>query len=143
MSTKALGAGLAALATAAALAATGTAQTAPATLHLVGHAQKSVGYFPTGRPRPGDRVGFGDRVTGDDTGTDTGVCSVVRQKVLCTIEADLAKGTLSLQGLLPQRSNRHPVAITGGTGAYAGARGVALVTDTSATTTTIDITLNP
>jgi hypothetical protein len=143
MSTKAIGAGLAALAAAAALATTGTAQTAPTTLHLVGHAQKGVGFFPKGRPRPGDRVGFGDRVSGDDTGTDTGACTVVRQRVLCSIEAQLSKGTLSLQGLLPQRSNNHPVAITGGTGAYAGARGVARVTDTNATTTTIDITLMP
>jgi hypothetical protein len=35
------------------------------------------------------------------------------------------------------------VAITGGTGAYDGARGTALVTDTSSSTTTVDVTLLP
>jgi hypothetical protein len=143
MSTKALGAGLAALVTAAALAATGSAQTAPKTLHLVGHAQNSVGFFPTGRPHTGQHAGFGDKVTGDDTGTDTGACTVMRKGLLCTIEVRLSKGTLSAQGLLPQSSNKTPVAITGGTGAYAGADGVAVVTDTGPSTTTVDVTLNP
>lgn len=143
MSTKAITAGLAALATAAALATTSTAQSSSTTLHLVGHAQKSVGFFPTGRPRSGARAGFGDKVTGDETGTDTGVCTEIRSRLLCSIEVRLSKGTLSLQGLLPQRSTRNPVAVTGGTGAYAGARGVAVVTDTGPSTTTVDITLNP
>ena len=141
MSTKALGAGLAALATAAALAATGSAQSAPTTLHLVSHAQKNVGFFPAGRPHQGDRLGFGSTVTGDDTGHDTGVCTVMRRQMLCTIQVELAKGTLSAQGLLPQRSDKTPVAITGGTGAYAGAHGVAIVTDTGPATTTVDVML--
>lgn len=143
MSTKALGAGLAALATAAVLTATGTAQTPPTSLHFVSHAQKSAGFFPTGRPRTGDRAGFGATISGDDTGTNTGACTVMRRQLLCTIEVHLSKGTLSAQGLLPQRSNTSPVAITGGTGAYAGAHGVAIVTDTGPSTSTVDITLNP
>jgi hypothetical protein len=141
MSTKALGAGLAALATAAALAATGTAQTPPTSLHFVNRAQNSVGFFPTGRPHTGDRVGFGSKVSGDDTGITTGACTVMRRQLLCTIEVHLSKGTLSAQGMLPQRSNQSPVAITGGTGAYAGAHGVAIVTDTGPSTSTVDITL--
>ncbi len=36
-----------------------------------------------------------------------------------------------------------PFAITGGTGAYHGARGTALVTETNATTTDIRITFHP
>ncbi|MDP9346633.1 MAG: dirigent protein, partial [Actinomycetota bacterium] len=60
---------------------------------------------------------------------------------LCTIEVKLSKGTLSAQGLLPQRSDKNPVAIIGGTGAYAGAHGVAVVTDTGPSTTTVDVTL--
>jgi hypothetical protein len=141
MSTKALGAGLAALATTAVLAAGGSAQSGPTTLHLVGHAQNSVGFFPSGRPHTGQHAGFGDRISGDDQGATTGACTVIRRALLCTIEARLSKGTLSLQGLLPQRSTKNPVAITGGTGAYAGARGVALVTDTGPSTTAIEITL--
>ena len=143
MSTKAIGAGLAALATAAVLAAGGSAQSAPSTMHLVGHAQNSVGFFPSGRPHTGQRAGFGDRVSGDDQGTATGACTVMRSELLCTIEVHLAKGTLSLQGLVPQRSTKNPVAITGGTGAYAGARGVALVTDTGPSTTAIQVALAP
>jgi len=45
--------------------------------------------------------------------------------------------------MLPERSNKVPVAITGGTGAYNGARGTALVTDTSPTQTDVEITLLP
>lgn len=140
MSKKAIGAGLSALATAAVLAATGSAQSAPSTLHLVDHQQSAVGFFPKHRPRTGDRVGFGAKVTGDDSGTTTGVCTVMRRELLCDIEVRLSRGTLSAQGLVPQHSDKNPVAITGGTGAYAGARGVALVTDTSSQSSAIDIT---
>ena len=45
--------------------------------------------------------------------------------------------------LLPRREGSTPFAITGGTGAYDGARGTALVTDTSETATKIAITLLP
>jgi hypothetical protein len=141
MSTKALGAGLAALATTAALAATGSAQSGPTTLHLVDHQQSSLGFFPAHRPRTGDRVGFAAKVTGDDTGTVTGVCTVMRAQLLCNVEVRLTKGSLSAQGIVPQRSDHNPIAITGGTGAYAGASGVAIVTDTSATRSTVDVTL--
>src|SRR5690349_18171803 len=137
MSTKALGAGLAALATAAALAATGSAQSGPTTLHLVDHQQNSLGFFPKHRPRTGDRVGFAAKVTGDDTGTVTGACTVMRRELLCDVEVHLSKGSLSAQGLVPQRSDHNPVAITGGTGAYAGARGVAVVTDLSSQSSAI------
>jgi Dirigent-like protein len=53
----------------------------------------------------------------------------------------LSKGTLSVQGIAPQRAKNTPMAITGGTGAYDGARGTALVTDVNSTTTDITITL--
>ena len=46
-------------------------------------------------------------------------------------------------GMLPRRANKTPVAITGGTGAYNGARGTALVTDSSPTQTDVEITLLP
>ena len=48
-----------------------------------------------------------------------------------------------MQGLVPERSRNHPMAIVGGTGAYDGARGTALVTDVDANTTTVDVALKP
>ncbi|HVI35914.1 MAG TPA: hypothetical protein VM684_06780 [Gaiellales bacterium] len=140
-----LAAGAAVLATAGVLATTGSAQsTGGTTLHLLSKSQKSVGFFPKHRPRPGDRFGFGDKVSGDDTGVDRGICTLVgRNQTVCTVQIQLSKGTLSAQGVLPQRSHNTPVAITGGTGAYDGARGTALVTDTSSSTSTVDVTLLP
>ena len=140
-----LGAGAAAaLATAALMAGAGSAQTPAASLHLVGTSQKSAGFMPKGAPRLGDRLGFGDRITGDDTGYDRGVCTIVgKPQILCTIQVQLSKGTLIAQGMLPERANRTPVAITGGTGAYNGARGTALATDHGNGRTDIDITLLP
>jgi hypothetical protein len=140
-----LGAGTAAaLATAALMASAGSAQAPPTTLHLVSTSQKHAGFMPKGAPRLGDRLGFGDRITGDDTGYDRAVCTVVgRPQLLCTIQVQLAKGTLTVQGMLPERATKVPVAVTGGTGAYNGARGTALVTDASPTKTDVEITLLP
>ena len=140
-----LGAGAAAaLATAALMAGAGAAQTPATALHFVSTSQKGTGFMPKGAPHLGDRLGFGDRISGDDTGYDRGVCTVVgRPQLLCTIQVQLSKGTLTVQGMLPERANKVPVAITGGTGAYNGARGTALVTDTSPTQTDVEITLLP
>jgi hypothetical protein len=138
-----LAAAVAALATAAVLAASGSAQSAPATMHLVSKSQPGVGFFPKGRPRPGDAVGFGDKISGDETGFDRGACTLIGRDLLCTVQVHLSKGTLSAQGLLPQRSHNNPVAIVGGTGAYDGARGTALVTDVDDSTTKIDVALKP
>ena len=142
-----LGAGAgaaAALATAALMAGAGAAQTPATALHFVSTSQKGAGFMPKGAPHLGDRLGFGDRISGDDTGFDRGVCTIVgRPQLLCTIQVQLSKGTLTVQGMLPEHANKTPVAITGGTGAYNGARGTALVTDTSPTQTDVEITLLP
>ncbi|HEX6696844.1 MAG TPA: hypothetical protein VF080_08620 [Solirubrobacteraceae bacterium] len=140
-----LGAGTAAaLATAALMASAGSAQAPPTTLHLVSTSQKNAGYMPKGAPRLGDRLGFGDRITGDDSGYDRAVCTIVgKPQLLCTIQVQLSKGTLTVQGMLPERAHKTPVAITGGTGAYDGARGTALVTDHGNSQTDVDITLLP
>ena len=136
----ALSATAAAVASAAVLATTGSAQTPPSSLHLVSTAQKNVGFFPKRAPHQGDRLGFGGKISGDDTGFDRGVCTIIGNKgLLCTIQVQLSKGTLSAQGMVPQRSTNTPIAITGGTGAYDGARGSALVTDVSKTQTKIDV----
>jgi hypothetical protein len=127
--------------TAALVAASGSAQSpAGTTLHLVSKSQKGVGFFPSGRPHQGQHVGFGDTISGDDTGYDRAACTIVGQSLLCDIQVQLSKGTLSVQGIVPQRANNTPLAITGGTGTYDGARGTALVTD-HANTTDITVTL--
>jgi hypothetical protein len=137
----ALAAAVAALATAAVVAASGSAQSAPATMHLVSKSQPRIGFFPKGRPHAGDTVGFGDKISGDETGLDRGTCIVIGNGLLCTVEVQLSKGTLSVQGLVPERSRNHPMAIVGGTGAYDGARGTAFVTDVDDSTTKIDVAL--
>ena len=121
-----------------AAAALASAQTGPSTLHLV--AQERGGFFVK-HPKPGSRFGFVSSVTGDDHGTSRAVCTDLGKGLLCTLQLNLAKGTITAQGVLPQRTHDTPVAITGGTGAYDGARGTALTTDTSASKTSIDISL--
>ena len=78
-------------------------------------------------------------------GLDRAVCTFMARSsgLLCTVQLHLSKGTITAQGELPQRSNGTPVAITGGTGAYNGARGTATVTDLSPTSTDIQVALLP
>jgi len=137
-----LAAGAAALAVAAVLATTGSAQ-APATttLHLVSKQTKG-GFMPR-HFTEGARFGFVDKVSGDDTGSTRIVCTNVGNRALCTIQVQLSKGTLSVQGIVPEHSNHTPLAITGGTGAYNGARGTVFATDTSRTSSKIDVELLP
>jgi hypothetical protein len=123
----------------AAIAAPGLAQTTPSSVHLV--ATDSHGGFFSKHLKPGARFGFVASVAGDDTGTSRAVCTDLGNGLLCTLQLNLAKGTITAQGVLPQKSRETPVAITGGTGAYNGARGTALATDTSSTKTSIDISL--
>ena len=137
-----LAAGVAVLVTAGVIAGTGSAQ-APATttLHLVSKQTKG-GFMPK-RFTEGARFGFVDKVSGDDTGSTRIVCTDVGNKALCTVQVQLSKGTLSAQGIVPERSNHTPLAITGGTGAYNGARGTVFATDTSRTSSNIDVELLP
>ncbi len=141
----AITAGVAAIAATAVIATTGSAQ-GPATtsLHLVAKSQSTVGFLPTHRPRPGDRLGFGDKVTGDDTGYDREVCTIFgRNQAMCTVILNLSKGTLNVEGLVPQHANKTPFAVTGGTGAYNGARGTLVATDVNSSTTNVQVTLLP
>jgi hypothetical protein len=121
-------------------ATAGSAAPAPKSLHLVAHSLKKVGFFPKGKPRQGDRFGFGDTLSGDDTGFDRGVCTFIGGKSLCTVQAQLSKGTLSLQGFVPGKASNLPIAIIGGTGAYDGAGGTAVVTNVNKSTTDVNIT---
>src|SRR4051794_2604560 len=139
----ALLAGAAAIAIIAVLASSGSAQSAPSSLHFVGKAQNKVGFFPKKRPHQGDRFGFGDKVSGDDTGIDRGVCTFIGKQELCNIQVQLSKGALTLQGFVSERSTNQALAVTGGTGAYNGARGTAVANQANKSTTNTTVTLLP
>jgi hypothetical protein len=132
-----------ALAAAGIAAAAGSAQSPPTALHLVSTQQKRVGFVPKHAPRQGDRFGFGQKISGSDTGVSRVLCTDIGGQLVCTMQLQLSHGTLTAQGIVPERANHTPVAITGGTGAYDGARGTALATDVSAKKSVIDITLRP
>ena len=131
---------LAALGAIAIQATVGSAAPAPKSLHLVATPVKKAEFFPKGKPHNGDRFGFGDKLSGDDTGIDRGVCTFIGGKSLCTVEAKLSRGTLSLQSFVPDKLNNTPIAVLGGTGDYDGASGTALVTDIAKNKTDINIT---
>ena len=139
----ALAALVAALGAIAIQATSGSAAPAAKSLHLVATSAKKVGFFPKSKPRQGDRFGFGDSISGDDVGIDRGVCTFIGGKILCDVEAQLSKGTVSLQGFLSEgKATNLPIAILGGTGAYDGASGTATVTDVNKKTTDISITFD-
>jgi hypothetical protein len=59
----------------------------------------------------------------------------------CTAHADLSGGTLQLAGVLSHTGPQSTWAVTGGTGAYTGARGTAAIRQLSATRTAVTIVL--
>lgn len=140
-----LGAATAVAALVAALAGTGAAQTGGTELHLVGTSQKTAGFFPKGRPRPGSQIGFGDKIVGDDSGVSRAVCTIVGGPgdLPCTIWVKLSKGTLEFQGMLPEKARNAPIAVVGGTGRYNGARGTAYATDEGKNKTSVVVDLLP
>jgi len=136
----ALVATLAALGAIAIQATGGSAAPSPKSLHLISTTQKKVGFFPKHRPRQGDTFGFGDRVTGDDTGIDRGICTFVGRQNLCNLQIQLSKGTLSLQGFATNKPRNLAIPVLGGTGAYDGAGGTAIVNQLNKRATDISIT---
>jgi len=130
----------------AVFATAGSAQSPAATsLHLVATTQPDVGFSPKHEARAGDRVGTGDTITGDDTGIDRVTCTVMSKRdALCTAVVALSKGTLTAESLVRYEPGPSRYAVTGGTGAYAGASGSAVVTDVPGTDKAdIQITLLP
>jgi hypothetical protein len=141
----ALAATAAVAAAAALLASTGAAQPSGTELHLTAISQKSAEFFPKRAPHPGDRLGFGDKLSGDDTGIDRAVCTVLGggSQLPCNIWVKLSRGTIELQGMVSEKSHNTPIAVVGGTGSYNGARGTAYATDVSKTKTSIVVDLLP
>jgi hypothetical protein len=139
----ALSAIAAAIVIAAVVAGAGSAKGAPTTLHLVGTIQKNIGFAPDHPPRQGDRFGGGSVITGDDTGLQRSVCTIIGKRGLCNVQLQLSRGKLSAQGLVPNETDHTPIPITGGTGAYDGASGTAFATQITRTKTRFDITLRP
>jgi hypothetical protein len=85
-------------------------------------------------PSEGDQyvIGGVDTENGRPAGTTNLVCVVTQpgKKAVSTCNGSLilAKGTITATGVSSIASNRDTYAITGGTGAYAGARGVLVTT---------------
>ena len=146
-----LTASVVALATGALVVTSGWAQppAQPTSLHLIATTQDDVGFGPQHNlPHAGDRFATGDKITGDDTGVDRVICTVVdKTEALCTASVQLSKGSLTAQTLASFTSgpgSKVAWAITGGTGAYDGARGTAIVTSSPDTVKAdIQITLRP
>ena len=139
----ALAAGAVAAAAAAVIASAGSAKGTPTTLNLVGTIQTNIGFAPDHQPRQGDRFGGGSEITGDDTGVQRSVCSLIGKRALCNAQLNLSRGRLSAQGLVPDETDHTPIPITGGTGAYDGASGTAFATQLSRTKTRFDVRLAP
>jgi hypothetical protein len=142
----ALSAAAGAIITPVVMASAGSAQGSPRMLRLVATAQQGVGFAPGREPRQGDRFGGGSKITGDSAGIQRTVCTVIGERgesAICTIELRLTRGTLSAQGLVPQRADESPIAITGDTGAYDGAGGTAVATQISQTETRFTVRLRP
>jgi hypothetical protein len=129
--------------TAALIASAGSAKGTPTRLHLVGTIEKNIGFAPDHPPKQGDRFGGGSSITGSDTGRQRSVCTLIGRRALCNIQLNLSRGKLSAQGLVPNETDHTPIPITGGTGAYAGARGTAFATQLSPTRTRFDVELAP
>ena len=139
-------ASVAAIATIAVIASAGSAQSPTGTtLNLVSKSVNSIGFGFNHAPRPGDRIGFGSKYTGAQTGYDRGICTFVTKKqALCTVQVKLSTGSLSAQGFVTGAKQKdNPFIVTGGTGAYNGARGTAFVTDVSNSTSNIRVELLP
>ena len=126
---------IASVATAALLAAAvAHGQSAPSTLHLT----QKPGSFTfvdapprkgVRKPSPGDTFVIVGKDTGDDTGTTHLVCTVTSKAGSdCQGVARLSRGTLTVEGFSAFAGDSDTYAVTGGSGAYAGRTGVAVVT---------------
>lgn len=84
----------------------------------------------------GDRFVYSDNLLrgGAVVGQDGGVCEVVKivgERVItnCVLSLELTDGQITAQGLWERGTTPLHMAITGGTGAYAGIRGILVARD--------------
>lgn len=114
-------------------------------------------FVDNGAPGPslGDTFVFAERLRKDGrpAGTSGGVCTVTEvvppytvATFHCVATLALRRGQITLQGLVELQSEDDPgpftVAITGGTGAYRGASGEAVIRDVSDTVTIYKLRLD-
>jgi hypothetical protein len=105
-------AGTAALFATAARWPAGSAQSRRTTLHLVGTAEER-----RLRPRgtaPGDRLGFGDADQRRRHRLRPRVCTIVGKPQIPARSRSSSKGTLTVQGMPPERADKTPVASPAG-----------------------------
>ncbi|GAA4693772.1 allene oxide cyclase barrel-like domain-containing protein [Streptomyces youssoufiensis] len=93
------------------------------------HAETDLG--PAG-PSLGDFNSFSGRAIRDgrEVGLGAGSCKTVhiegdKATTQCVITVEIGRGSVTMQSLAPKGGSSLEMAITGGTGAYAGARGTA------------------
>lgn len=126
------------------LAARSSAQSPHSPRTITFTLQRVSGFFPPGPPEPGTTDGSLQSVTGDDGSTGTGdvACTyITTQTEFCNVQFSLSTGLLSLQGIAYQPNDNAPFTVTGGTGAYATARGSATVNDVNQTTVRFTVRL--
>jgi hypothetical protein len=134
-----------ALGAAGVLTGTGSAQSAggPRTLHVV--ATQRSGFEPKGSFHNGTVFGFRDSVRADDgtIGRDVAACTatdVKHKESFCHVAMIFPNGQLIFEFVHRESSKPIAIAVVGGIGVYAGARGTAVAKDLSETKT--DITVN-
>jgi hypothetical protein len=121
------------------------AQTPPKTLKVEA-LEQGCGGVDVGRKGDslGDLTFCRAKVRGDAAGRANWDCTYLGTEPRgedCTAHAELAGGTLQMAGRLSHTSPSSTWAVTGGTGAYAGARGSVEVRQLSATRTAVTFTL--
>jgi hypothetical protein len=107
-------------------------------------ATETGGFESKGRFGEGSIAGFKDRLKTDAgiAGRDVGACTITdlkRKEALCHAVAVFPEGRLFFVWLNRESAKTQAVAVDGGTGAYAGARGSAVAKESGRKT---DITVN-
>ncbi len=101
----------------------------------------------TGKEVPGDQCVFSERLTRNGTpyGHDAVHCTVVTvNDLVCTAAWMLPRGQIAVAGDGGSTTGtRKNIPVVGGTGAYGGARGDVVITNTSGSTSTVVFHLLP
>jgi hypothetical protein len=135
-----------ALGVAGVLSNAGSAQSpgGPRTVHFV--ATETGGFEEHGRFGNGSAFGFTDRLKADDgtTGRSVVVCTITnlkRKEAFCHVAIVFPNGQLVFEFAHRESHKSETVAVVGGTGAYADARGSAVARSVGETKTDITVSL--